>query len=83
MSASVMTYISPEARSFYLSEEALKQLEVLPKDFPQLGGASLSHEVGGISNRDEIAKCGCLKRRPPHQSQASYPSLVLRKMLKA
>ena len=77
-SASVMTYISPDAKAFYLSKEALIQLGVIPKDFPRLGGAIADHEVGGVSSRDslreiELAECGCPKRKPTPPKPKEWP----------
>ena len=77
-SASVMTYISPDAKAFYLSKEALIQLGVIPKDFPRLGGAIADHEVGGVTSRDtlgeiELAECGCPKRKPPPPKPKELP----------
>ena len=68
ISASVMTYISPDAKALYLSKEALIQLQVIPKDFPKVGSAANITAVDGIAlpprTEEDIAKCGCLKRVP-------------------
>ena len=77
VSAAVMTYISPDAKSFYLSEEALVQLEVLPKNFPQLGSAAPNDDVCGVKIKGDVAEtefadCGCRKRRtilPPTKAK--------------
>ena len=69
LSAAVMTYVSPDAKAFFLSKEALIQLQVIPKDFPKLGTAVSNPSVAGILNiqqaKGNIANCGCLKRVPP------------------
>ena len=64
-SAAVMTYISPSSKSFCLSEQALIQLNVIPKTFPRLGGALQQSAINGIG------PCDCPKRtkaqaRPEH-----------------
>ena len=50
VSCSVMTYISPDANAFFLSKEALIQLQVIPKDFPKIGSAvsSPKPDIAGI-----------------------------------
>lgn len=83
--AAVMTYISPQAQTFYLSREALVQLRVIPCDFPKVGAASLPfdscHAVTSVAPSDAansplIMDCGCLKRRTPPTDQTSYRSNV-------
>ena len=37
--AAVMVYISPDAKDFFLSKEAMIQLGIIGADFPQLGAA--------------------------------------------
>ena len=77
-SASVMTYISPDAKSFYSSKEELMQLGVMPKDFPRLGGAVADQEVGGVCclrclGEIELIECGCLKRKSPPPKPTDSP----------
>ena len=54
------------------------QLQVIPKDFPQLGSANCNQDTAEIShlqqdNLEEIASCGCLKRRPPPPKPKELP----------
>ena len=50
-----MAYVSQDAKAFYLSKEALVQLQVMPKDFPKIGSATAHHEVGGITGKVDTA----------------------------
>ena len=40
--AAVMVYISPDAKDFYLSKEAMIQLGIISRNFPQIGAANES-----------------------------------------
>ena len=63
--APVMAYVSPSTSKFYLSRQALIQLGVIPKDFPQVGAAAESASIEGNS-----AVCGCPCRSlPPSRPQ--------------
>ena len=74
--AAVMVYVSPEARSFFLSKEAMVQLGVIPANFPKIGStmntviASVT-EAAGLGSAEEShplpdrADCGCLQRTHP------------------
>lgn len=75
--AAVMVYISPEARSFFLSKEAMVQLGVIPANFPQIGSAILNTVNGSVTEAASLgtareseplpdrADCGCLRRTQP------------------
>ena len=40
----VMVFISPDIDDFFLSEDAMKDLAIIPRDFPQIGAArELTH----------------------------------------
>ena len=77
MEAAIMAYISPEARSFFLSKEGMIQLGVIPKTFPQIGSAITSQvphvsastsDTFKLPNDSTNAECGCLCRSlPPGQ----------------
>ena len=62
--AAVMVYISPQARSFYLSREAMIQLGIIHHSFPQIGDADVPRSaVAGVQvDKSELAECGCLRR---------------------
>ena len=73
--ATVRAYVSPDAKVFYLSKEALIQLQVIPKDFPKIGSAT-HHEVGGVAGKvgdAEFAECGCRKRTLPPPKPKEFP----------
>jgi len=87
--AAVMVYISPDAKDFFLSKEAMIQLGIIGADFPQLGVASaISGNCQSIGNTiiDQQhpceqpeqpislkAECGCLKRQLPPPTPDSLP----------
>ena len=82
--AAVMVYISPDAPSFFLSNEALVQLKVLPNTFPQVGDfdkcSSSAAEVkcGVITQsadgaKSKVAPCGCLLRTDTPTKPQSLP----------
>ena len=54
-----MVYISKNTKGFFLSESALKDLHLIPEDFPKSQFDSPSSSKSCNSN---IAPCGCLKR---------------------
>lgn len=66
--AAVMTYISPSSNKFYLSREALVQLDVISQTFPQLGGALHQSAI-----HDQPASCDCPKRTKPPSRPAKLP----------
>jgi hypothetical protein len=59
-----MVYISPDARCFYLSKEAMVQLQIIPRSFPRVGGArecSIGQiKVDAVDITEPVqAACGC------------------------
>ena len=79
--AAVMVYISPDANTFYLSMEAMIQLQIVPSSFPQVGGvANIQRMVSAVtvSPSDCIAPCGCLTRTkpPPRYSELPFEPLI-------
>ena len=80
--AAVVVYISPDARSFFLSREAMVQLGIVSQDFPQLGAAlnelPSCHAIGTAEVPDVVpnskfAECGCLRRETPLDKPDSLP----------
>ena len=63
--AAVIVYISPQASTFYMSKEAMVQLEIIHEDFPKVGVASnitnSNINAVGVSNTMR-ATCGCSTR---------------------
>ena len=78
--AAVMVYISPDARNFYLSREAMIQLGIVSHDFPQVGAAAPTSVQSSIQaivalppSDPKIADCGCLVRELPPAKPKSLP----------
>lgn len=73
--AAVMTYISPDAKRFYLSRQAMIQLQVIHPNFPCVGSAlEADSECNSISHGSlPIPGCGCLKRELPPGKPETLP----------
>ena len=77
--AAVMVYISPDTDKFYLSREAMIQLGIIDRNFPQLGAASththVSNDVIEVAEAESTiyAGCGCLKRESPLEKPTRLP----------
>ena len=72
--AAVMVYISPEAKSFFLSKDAMIQLCIVSHDFPQIGAADNhvpschaigTNDVHSVPPNHKLAECGCPVREAP------------------
>lgn len=83
-SAAIMVYVSPRTHRFYLSKEALIQLDVIPRDFPRIGSATencgisesavFGDQINGQSETDaNLAPCGCPKRTLPPPRPQNLP----------
>lgn len=44
----VMAFVSPDTDDFFLSKEAMQQLAIIPKDFPNVGAADVTAESATI-----------------------------------
>ena len=66
--APIMAYVSPSTQKFYLSREALVQLGVIPKNFPEIGAAM---EASAIAC--QTAPCGCPMRSLPPERPDKLP----------
>ena len=66
--APIMAYVSPSTEKIYISREALVQLGVIPRNFPEIGAAT---ETSAIET--QIATCGCPVRTMPPERPASLP----------
>ena len=85
--AAAIVYISPDARSFYISQDVMTQLGIIPYDFPQLGTTlpvpTESECQAVYSNKPKtpscddnsplLADCGCLKRQLPPRRPSELP----------
>ena len=69
--AAVMVYVSPGTEKFYLSREALIQLGVISKDFPQVWSASSSSASAILDT--EQSSCKCLPRTKPPSKPVRLP----------
>lgn len=75
----VMVYVSPDANGFYLSNEAMAQLGIIGKNFPQVGSAfidSTQMELPNVASNMKICDdgiCDCPKRMPPPGPPAALP----------
>ena len=67
--AAVLVYISPSTNRFYLSREALIQLDVILPDFPRVGAAT---ETSSITVT-QYASCGCPARTQPPPRPVRLP----------
>ena len=77
--AAAMVYISPDAKSFFLSKDVMVQLGIISRSFPQIGAtdndnqepdsvnaSELSEHNHHIdSENDDFAPCGCMRRQLP------------------
>ena len=65
-SCAAIVYVSPDVSGFYLSKEAMIQLQIIPADFPRVGGAASSESTGKVAATQAVAECGCpLRTMPP------------------
>jgi hypothetical protein len=64
-----MAYISPDTTRFYLSRNALIQLDVITRDFPRIGAAT---EASPIESSPQ-ASCGCPARTIPPSRPKELP----------
>ena len=69
--APIMAYVSPSTEKFYLSREALIQLGVIPKNFPEIGAAMEASAIEG-----QTAPCGCSMRLLPPERPDKLPFSV-------
>ena len=67
--APVMAYVSPDTQKFYLSREALIQLGIISKDFPQIGATM----EACAATKQELAACGCPNRMLPPERPPTLP----------
>ena len=60
--AAAVVYISPDIQRFYMSQTVMKQLGIVPSNFPSIGGAN-SFQIGQIeSNKQSDGTCLCIPR---------------------
>jgi len=71
--AGVMVYISPDAKQFYLSKEAMIQLGIIPPNFPQIGASFVEKSECGSIVSVQLAPCGCRQRLSPPGKPVDLP----------
>ena len=64
VNCAVMVYVSPDVKGFYLSEEAMKQLRIIPSCFPNIGKAA------AVVAPEE---CDCKPRTPTPGRPSTLP----------
>ena len=69
-----MTYISPDAKSFFLSREAVVQLGIIAQPSPPLACNSIASDT---SNDSPVSPYGCLKRKLPPGRPEKLPFLCI------
>jgi hypothetical protein len=63
-----MVYVSPDTERFFLSRETLIQLNIISKNFPEVGGA---REISALEHKK--SSCGCLSRTLPPERPNHLP----------
>ena len=61
----VLAYVSPDVPWFYLSREAMIQLEIVPPHFPTVGNAALNFDALTSEQSEPPTICQCPKRSLP------------------
>ena len=72
----VMVFISPDAEHFFLSKEAMQQLQIIPENFPQVGAASKDCSVSSVTKGEappDSTVCNCLKKELPPKKLERLP----------
>ena len=66
----VMAYMSDSTEQFYISKQAMRELGIIPVDFPSVKAAAVTSGVAPVST--STAECGC----PRHQQPPERPSVL-------
>ena len=62
----VMVFISPDAAHFFLSKEAMQQLDIISRDFPRIGAASNSSiSANTTETNTNVSVCDCSRKELP------------------
>ena len=73
-SAAAIVYVSPDITGFYMSEDVMKQLCIIPPGFPAIGGALNSTRPHCINEVFSVEpKCPCLPRTAPPERPDQLP----------
>ena len=65
-----ITYVSPDVNGFYLSNEAMKQLQIVPPDFPSINQPGNVHT---LHTPDAHETCTCGDRAMPPEPPQDLP----------
>ena len=73
----VVVFISPDVEDFFLSEEAMMQLAIIPKDFPRIGAAKMinrdTSDISELVSGMNKSICTCPKRTLPPGRPSRLP----------
>ena len=66
-SAAAIVYISSDVAGFYMPEDVIIQLCIVPPGFPAIGGAPRYHNshINEITENSANIECPCFPRKPP------------------
>ena len=67
----VMAYVTESTDRFFISQQAMRELGIIPQDFPKVRVTTLNNAAA--NNEPDIAACGCLKHSPPPERPESLP----------
>ena len=70
VSTAVMAYVSNSTDRFYLSRQVMRELGIIPHDFPKIH-APISHAA--VNDSQDIASCGCPKHSLPPLRPTALP----------
>ena len=59
----VMAYVTESTDRFFISQQAMRELGIIPQDFPKVRVTTQNNAAA--NNEPDIAACGCLKNSPP------------------
>ena len=69
--SAVMAYVSDCTEKFYISRQVMRELGIIPPDFPKISAPLEVSEVG--SSDTSFSPCGCKKRTQPPKRPESLP----------
>ena len=72
-SSAVMAYVSPDVSGFYLSREAMVQLQIVSTNFPSVGGVPMARVSILESVCQSNGECSCPRRELPPGPPEKFP----------
>ena len=77
----VIVFINSEVEDFFLSEEAMMQLAIIPRDFPRIGAAKITpadtSDISELSAGADNGICSCPKRTLPPGRPSQLPFIPI------